>query len=71
MHFSEFAGKLSCKHCGKAHGTNQWPVNGDMVPFYYQAEPGRYSLKVACPHCKKDWYVVWDANPGPIQPLLF
>jgi len=40
-----------------------------MTPFYYQSEPGKYSLPVTCPHCAKEWYVVWDANPGPIEPL--
>lgn len=40
-------------------------------PFLLQEEPGNYTLKVTCPNYKKDWYVVWDNNPGPIKPLLF
>jgi hypothetical protein len=71
MHISQFANGLRCQHCGKAHATKQWPVNGDMTPFYYQKEKGRYTLTVNCPHCGKEWYVVWDDNPGPIQPLMF
>jgi Zn finger protein HypA/HybF involved in hydrogenase expression len=71
MHLSEFANELRCQHCGETHGTKQWPVNGDMVPFYYQKEAGRYSLTVTCPHCGKEWNVVWDENPGPIMPLTF
>ena len=71
MHISEFASKLRCQHCGMEHGTNQWPTDGDRVPFYFQDSPGRYTLSVTCPKCKKEWYVVWDQNPGPITPLLF
>ena len=63
------AEELCCKHCYKEHGTDKWPINGDMVPFYYQLEPGNYSLEVTCPHCGKDWYVVWDNDPGPIKTL--
>ena len=70
MVISLFAGKLSCQHCGKTHGSKQWPASGDSVPFYYQTEPGKYTLAVLCPHCKKEWYVVWDDNPGPIQPVM-
>ncbi len=69
MHISNFAHKLKCKHCGEFHGTDKWPVNGDRVAFYYQREPGNISLKVNCPHCKNDWYVVWDNDPGQIQPF--
>lgn len=35
-----------------------------MVAFYCQKEPGQYQVTVHCPHCSKDWYVVWDDNPG-------
>jgi len=44
-------------------------MNGDATPFYFQDEPGRYTLKVSCPHCGKDWYVVWDDDPGPIKTI--
>jgi Zn finger protein HypA/HybF involved in hydrogenase expression len=71
MHISQFANKLRCQHCGKIHGTKEWPVNGDHVPFYFQDEPGKYTLTVNCPHCGKNWYVVWDNNPGSGMPLLF
>jgi Zn finger protein HypA/HybF involved in hydrogenase expression len=69
MHISLCADKLRCQHCGKIHGTEEWPVSGDRVPFYFQKEAGNYTLKVSCPHCGKDWHVVWDDNPGPIKPL--
>jgi transcription elongation factor Elf1 len=69
MHTSQYATKLRCQHCGKSHGTNEWPLNGDRAAIYYQTEPGRYNLKVNCPYCNQDWYVVWDDNPGPILPL--
>jgi len=69
MHISQFASKLRCKHCGKTHGAQEWPQYGDGIPFYYQAEPGRYQVKVRCPHCNQDWYVVWDDDPGPTRPL--
>jgi len=71
INISEFADKLICQYCYKTHGTKSWPVNGDMVPFYHQKEPGNYNLKVTCPYCKKEWYVVWDDNPGPIKSLGF
>lgn len=70
MHISVFANELRCQHCGKTHGTKVWPVNGDHVAFFFQEEPGNYTLKVTCPHCGKDWYIVWDDNPGPIEPLF-
>jgi len=71
MHISQFASDLTCQHCYKHHGTKEWPVNGDMTAFYYQTEPGNYTLTLTCPHCGKEWYVVWDDNPGPIEPLTF
>jgi Zn finger protein HypA/HybF involved in hydrogenase expression len=69
MHISEFANDLTCQHCWKHQKTDVWPVNGDYVAFYYQKEPCNYTLKVTCPHCGKDWYVVWDENPGPMERL--
>ena len=71
MFISEFASKLQCQHCGKTHRTNQWPENGDSVPFYYQLERGNHTLEVTCPHCEKPWYVVWDENPGKVKVLTF
>jgi DNA-directed RNA polymerase subunit RPC12/RpoP len=69
MHWSQFADQLSCKHCGKRNQTTQWPINGDSVAYYAQAESGSFSLKIRCPHCERDWYVVWDEYPGPIETL--
>ncbi len=69
MHQSIYAHRLKCKHCGEFHGTNKWPLNGDTVAFYNQKDIANYSLKVTCPHCNNDWYVVWDRDPGQIQPL--
>lgn len=69
MHMSQFAGELRCQHCYKTHATQDWPQRGDSVPFYFQKEPGNYQVKVECPHCGKEWYVVWDENPGPISRL--
>jgi len=71
MHFSQFANNLLCQYCNKTHGTKNWPVSGDIFPFYFQKEPGNYNLKVSCPYCGKEWYVVWDDNPGLIKPLGF
>lgn len=70
LHISEFANKLRCQHCGKEHKTQEWPLNGDMVPFYFQKEPGNHTLNVTYPDCGKEWYVVWDDNPGPVEPLF-
>lgn len=69
IHISEFAGKLWCPHCGKPNRSEEWPLSGDMVPFYFQTEPGNYNLTVRCSHCGKEWYVVWDDNPGPVRRL--
>lgn len=66
---SAFAGNLQCQYCASRHGTNFWPEHGDMVPFYFQKDPGKFSLKVSCPHCGRDWYVVWDQSPGEMRSL--
>jgi len=68
-HISEFADKLWCPHCGKPNKTEEWPINGDRVPFYFQKEPGNHNVKVQCPHCNKEWYIVWDDYPGPVKRL--
>jgi len=68
-HISQFAGDLKCQHCGKSQRAKEWPQSGDTVPFYYQKEPGKYSLKLTCPHCSKIWYVAWDNDPGTMSPL--
>lgn len=67
---SQFAKDLRCQNCGKSHGSTRWPQHGDMVPFYYQKEPGRHNLRVDCPHCHQAWYVVWDDNPGPMGRVM-
>ena len=69
IHISEFADKLWCPHCGKPNKTEEWPINGDRVPFYFQKEPGNHNVKVQCSHCNKEWYIVWDDNPGPVTRL--
>jgi DNA-directed RNA polymerase subunit RPC12/RpoP len=69
MLHSEFATKLSCQYCGKNHRAYEWPVNGDLVPFFYQKKPGKFNLEVTCPHCNKKWFVVWDEDPGRIEGL--
>ena len=64
---SAFADQLICKYCGVENHTTQWPTDGDSVAFAYEAEPGNFNLKVHCPNCEKDWYVVWDENPGQLE----
>jgi hypothetical protein len=66
---SQFAAHLTCQHCSQPQAAREWPANGDGIPFYYQKEPGKFSLKVTCPQCGKDWYVAWDQDPGQILPL--
>ena len=70
MGISWFANELKCRYCFKTHGTKQWPTNEDHVPFFFQKEAGNHTLTVQCPHCGKEWYVVWDGNPGPIEPVI-
>ena len=69
MHLSQFANDLTCPYCSASNSTSRWPVQGDYVGFYFQRESGKFSLDVHCPHCLKTWYVVWDQDPGPIEPL--
>jgi len=66
---SQFAARLTCQHCSQPQAAREWPVNGDMVPFYSQKEPGKYSLKITCLNCGKDWYLAWDQDPGQFMPL--
>jgi hypothetical protein len=66
-HKSAFADQLICKYCGVENHATEWPSEGDAVPFAYEAEPGNFNLKVHCPHCERDWYVVWDENPGALE----
>ena len=69
MHISLLANDLHCRHCNKPNTSDRWPLHGDRVGFVFKEEPGQYSLEVLCPHCQKYWYVVWDRDPGPIEPL--
>ena len=71
MHVSNVAHKLKCRHCGEFQGTDKWPINGDQNTFYYKKEPGNYSLKINCSHCKDDFYIVWNYDPGQIKSLSF
>lgn len=64
--YSEFASKLDCLKCQKTHAVPQWPENGDRVAYYYQAQQGAYGFRTQCPHCKHEWWVVWDQDPGPL-----
>ncbi len=61
---------VSCPFCGGRNETKEWPVAGNIVPYYCQEEPGKFSIKMHCPHCDKDWYVVWDQDPGLVIPGL-
>ena len=69
MIFSQFANELRCAYCSKTNTAPTWPTNGDMVSFYCQTKertdeaPGAYRVLVHCPHCAKDWFVVWDDDP--------
>lgn len=69
---STFAGALKCEICGVPHGVPEWPLHGDLTPFYCERERGRagYAVAVTCPKRNKTWYVVWDDFPGPIGPVF-
>ena len=67
--YSEFASKLDCFKCGKTHGVQRWPQNGDLVGYYYEDKQGAYGIQTVCPHCKHEWWIVWDQDPGPLQPV--
>ena len=68
-HWSRIATQLRCVHCGNVHRTYEWPLKGDYEAVYFGENPGKFSLKVTCPLCKKDWYVYWYEDPGPIRAL--
>ena len=70
FHISQFADKLQCIYCGKMCDSPIWPVSGDHFPFYYQKETGNYTLPIPCSHCGKEWFVVWDDNPGPMHAVV-
>jgi hypothetical protein len=69
MATSQFAGRLRCAYCSQVNAATAWPRFGDAVPFYYQTKeetedkPGAHHVAVHCPHCGKDWFVVWDEDP--------
>jgi hypothetical protein len=69
VHISHFANDLHCRHCGSSNSVSEWPLQGDGVAFYFQDEPGKFTQTVTCSNCGKDWYIVWDDDPGPITPL--
>jgi hypothetical protein len=69
IHLSQFAGQLRCQHCNQIQAAREWPLNGDIFPFYYQKQAGKYNLKMTCPACGLDWYVAWDEDPGKMLPL--
>ena len=69
MHISQSANNLTCQHCWKRDGNSQQPVNGDFVPYHRHKDPGGFDLPLTCPHCGKQWYVVWDQDPGPVRKL--
>jgi hypothetical protein len=65
---SLFASKLECRLCGKNHMATEWPEHGDHMAFNFQDEPGHFYVSVYCPYTGKNWFVVWDQNPGSIMP---
>jgi len=61
---------FSCMYCGKGiTSVPRWPPHGDSVAFYQQTpedtqmRPGAFNLRHRCPHCQKDYYIVWDDDP--------
>lgn len=69
MVVSRFQGQIRCAYCHEINIVTNWPPNGDQIAFYCQTKEdtdevsGAYRLPVHCPHCKKDWFVVWDDDP--------
>ncbi len=69
IHTSIFSSSLKCPYCSQLNRSNQWPLHGDRTSFYIQKEAGHYNLPLKCPHCNKEWFVVWDEEPGIIKVL--
>ena len=63
---SSLAKNLKCCYCQRLNRSDEWPLFGDRVPFYFQRAPGNYYVAIHCPFCNRDWYVVWDTGPGPM-----
>lgn len=67
--WSQFANELSCAYCGQLNVASRWPPHGDIVTLYFQTQEDTeetldaYKIKVHCPFCDKDWFVVWDEDP--------
>lgn len=60
---------IKCLHCSKVQAAPIWPVRGDRIPFYSQADPAEFSIKMTCRKCGGVWFTVWDSDPGRIYPL--
>ena len=66
---SEKAKNLYCPHCGQLNSADRWPARGDLLQYFCQTARGAFGVPVNCPHCKSEWYVVWDSDPGPLARL--
>ena len=66
-HTSRYANNLHCLYCEKTNASEIWPLYGDSTAFYYEPDPGEYSIEITCSHCNKRWFVVWDYDPGPFS----
>ena len=55
----------SCVHCGHQNKGIAAPPNGPSVPYYHQGDDkGAYAVPVLCDNCGKEFFVVWDRDPG-------
>jgi hypothetical protein len=65
---------LRCPHCSARNRAVLWPKGGDIVPCYFQStasrSDGAFRLPVTCPHCTREWFVVWDQQPDQAQWLF-
>ena len=66
---SQFAKGMVCAHCSQTNKTHMWPKYGDSVALYHDLEPSGFYIAMSCSHCKREWYIVWEINPGEAMPL--
>ncbi|GEM_PF-4500688 len=66
---SQFAAVVCCNHCSTLVPPKHWPMFGDSVAFYFENEPGAFSIALDCADCMKRSFVNWDEDPGPMRPL--
>lgn len=55
----------SCAYCSYLNKGIATPRHGPSVPYYAQTDDeGTHAIPVLCDKCGREFFVVWDCNPG-------